>query len=40
VAAVLAAEHGWDDARVARELGAWEEEAAAEGIALSGVATG
>jgi glycerol-3-phosphate dehydrogenase len=34
VAGVMAAELGWDDARTARELEAWREVAAAEGIAV------
>jgi glycerol-3-phosphate dehydrogenase len=37
VAQAMAAELGWDDARVERELDAWRAEAAAEGIALEGV---
>jgi glycerol-3-phosphate dehydrogenase len=40
VARVLADELGWDDARVESELAVWQDEAAAEGIALSGVAAG
>ena len=36
VAAVLADELGWDDSRVEREVAAWHEEAAAEGIADAG----
>jgi glycerol-3-phosphate dehydrogenase len=40
VARVMAGELGWDDARVDSELSAWQEEAAAEGIALSGVTAG
>jgi glycerol-3-phosphate dehydrogenase len=40
VARVLAGELAWDDARTESELTAWQEEAAAEGIALSGVAAG
>ena len=40
VARVLAGEFGWDDARVESELAKWHDEAAAEGIALSGVAAG
>jgi glycerol-3-phosphate dehydrogenase len=38
VARVLGAELGWDDARVEAELSRWQQEAAAEGIVLSGVA--
>jgi glycerol-3-phosphate dehydrogenase len=38
VARVLGAELGWDDARIDTELSRWHDEAAAEGIALSGVA--
>jgi hypothetical protein len=37
VARLLAPELDWDDARVEAELAAWQDEAAAEGIALSGV---
>jgi len=37
VAAAMATELGWDDARVEQELEAWRREAAAEGIALEGV---
>ena len=37
VARAMAAELGWDDARVEQELDAWRAEAAAEGIALEGV---
>jgi glycerol-3-phosphate dehydrogenase len=40
VARVLGAELGWDDARIDTEVSRWQEESAAEGIALSGVATG
>jgi glycerol-3-phosphate dehydrogenase len=40
VARVLAGELGWDDARVENELSQWQDEAAAEGIALSGAAAG
>ena len=40
VAQVFGAELGWDDARIEAELSRWQEEAAEEGIALSGVATG
>jgi glycerol-3-phosphate dehydrogenase len=40
VARVLAGERGWDDARVESELARWRDEAAEEGIALSGVAAG
>jgi glycerol-3-phosphate dehydrogenase len=40
VARVLGAELGWDDARIETELSRWQDEAAAEGIALSGVAAG
>jgi glycerol-3-phosphate dehydrogenase len=40
VARVLGAELGWDDAGIARELARWQDESAAEGIALSGVAAG
>ena len=40
VAVVLGEELGWDDSRLERELSAWQEEAAAEGIALSSVAAG
>ncbi len=36
VAGALGIEHGWDAARVEREVGAWYEEAAAEGIADAG----
>jgi glycerol-3-phosphate dehydrogenase len=36
VADALGEELGWDDVRVERELEAWREEAAAEGIAFSG----
>jgi glycerol-3-phosphate dehydrogenase len=38
VAAALARERGWDEARVERELAAWREVAAAEGIVPEGVA--
>ena len=37
---VLGGELGWDDARVDAELSRWQDEAAEEGIALSGVAAG
>jgi glycerol-3-phosphate dehydrogenase len=40
VARLLGGELGWDDSRVDSELARWQEEAAAEGIALSGVAAG
>jgi glycerol-3-phosphate dehydrogenase len=40
VASVLAGALGWDDAHTEHELAAWQDEAAAEGIALSGVAAG
>jgi glycerol-3-phosphate dehydrogenase len=40
VARVFGAELGWDDARCEAELVRWQEEAAAEGIALSGVVAG
>jgi glycerol-3-phosphate dehydrogenase len=40
VARVFGGELGWDDARVDAELSRWQDEAAAEGIALSGVAAG
>jgi glycerol-3-phosphate dehydrogenase len=40
VARVLGAELGWDQARGEYERTAWQEEAAAEGVALSGVAAG
>jgi glycerol-3-phosphate dehydrogenase len=40
VARVLGAELGWDDARVESELARWQDEAAAEGIALREVAAG
>jgi glycerol-3-phosphate dehydrogenase len=40
VARVLGSELGWDDTRVESELSRWQDEAAAEGIALSGVAAG
>jgi glycerol-3-phosphate dehydrogenase len=40
VARLLAGELGWDDARIDAELAVWSEEAAAEGIALEGVAAG
>jgi glycerol-3-phosphate dehydrogenase len=40
VARVLAGELDWDDARIDAELATWSEEAAAEGIALEGVAAG
>jgi glycerol-3-phosphate dehydrogenase len=36
VAGVLAAEHGWDAARIEREVSAWEAEATLEGIASAG----
>jgi glycerol-3-phosphate dehydrogenase len=35
VASALAAHHGWDAARIEREVAAWYEEAGAEGIALA-----
>ena len=35
VAAALAGELGWDDARVAREVADWHEQAAAEGLDVS-----
>jgi len=35
VAAAMAAEHGWDEARTAREAEAFAAEAAAEGIVVS-----
>jgi glycerol-3-phosphate dehydrogenase len=40
VARLLAGELGWDNARQSHELAAWQEEAAAEGIALSGAIAG
>jgi glycerol-3-phosphate dehydrogenase len=40
VAGVLGGELGWDDARVDAELAAWQEESAAEGIALRELAAG
>ena len=40
VARVLGVELGWDDARIDSELARWRDEAAAEGIAPSGVAAG
>jgi glycerol-3-phosphate dehydrogenase len=40
VAGVLGAELGWDDARIEAELSRWHDEAAEEGIGLSGVAAG
>jgi glycerol-3-phosphate dehydrogenase len=40
VAGVLGAELGWDDARIEDELSRWQDEAAEEGIGLSGVAAG
>jgi glycerol-3-phosphate dehydrogenase len=40
VARVMAQELQWDDARVETELAAWQEESAAEGIGLTGVAAG
>jgi glycerol-3-phosphate dehydrogenase len=40
VARLLASELGWDDARAESELSGWQQEAAAEGIVLSGVAAG
>jgi glycerol-3-phosphate dehydrogenase len=36
VASTLAREHGWDDARVEREVAAWADEARAEGVAEVG----
>jgi glycerol-3-phosphate dehydrogenase len=39
VGGLLAAELDWDDARLDAELAAWQEESAAEGIALTGVLT-
>ncbi len=36
VAQALAFEHGWDEARIEREVAAWREEAEAEGIADAG----
>ena len=39
VAGALAAAHGWDAARVERELAAWRDEAEAEGIASAGGGT-
>ena len=40
VARVLGGELGWDDARIESELARWRDEAALEGIGLSGVAAG
>ena len=40
VAGLLAAELGWNDARIDSELARWRDEAAAEGIALSEAAAG
>jgi glycerol-3-phosphate dehydrogenase len=40
VARLLGGELGWDEARVESELSRWQDEAAAEGIALSKVAAG
>ena len=40
VAGVLGAELGWDDTRIEDELSRWQDEAAEEGIGLSGVAAG
>jgi glycerol-3-phosphate dehydrogenase len=40
VARLLGAELGWNDARIESELARWQDEAAEEGIALSGVAAG
>jgi glycerol-3-phosphate dehydrogenase len=40
VSRVLGRELGWDEARIESEVAAWQEEAAAEGIALSEVAAG
>jgi hypothetical protein len=40
VARVLGGELGWDDARIDGELARWQDEAAAEGIALSRAVAG
>jgi glycerol-3-phosphate dehydrogenase len=40
VARVFGGELGWDDARIEAELSRWRDEAAAEGIAVSGVPAG
>jgi glycerol-3-phosphate dehydrogenase len=40
VARLMGSELGWDDTRVETELSRWQQEAAAEGIALSEVAAG
>ena len=37
---VLGRELGWDDAQIESQLGAWQSEAVAEGLAPSGVAAG
>jgi glycerol-3-phosphate dehydrogenase len=40
VARLLGSEIGWDDARIETELAAWQDEAAAEGLVVAGVAAG